>query len=556
MKKCLLVSFLFLFSLHVTIGQNLIATATPSKLSKGEITRVVYHFEGDAEGSINLPEFLDFSVVSGPSRRQSVSIINGRKSSTLEVSVDLIARKSGVIKIPEASIRSRGRIIKSNVVIVNVNEHKVSTTLPDRLKDHGYVIVAEANKDTVYQGEQIVITYRLYYSKDVERHQITYESEYPGCVKAEFILDEPSQLDTINGIIFRKATLLRRALFPYQAGTHKVDPMVANLYVFDESKPYKGYSFFSKSLKTVKAYSDELQFEVLPQQVNELDSLLALEPVEMQFKLPDSLFTTDDLIPISAWLRGSSDPSLLRAPGLQTDFPIYYTPPKTIEFRKSADDDGISYINSFDYFIQPQDTGVFRFRFYSPYLKKTGEIDTLFSPEYEMRIHKGVYYDELIVHEKGKSNSGRNLLYISLGLLVILAAGIGIRHLRKQKKETIKQDKNASSPLQLIQSELAVAGQSVTEENRGNISNSLLKTLRMTAAAILGKDVSLNYNTQDIYQQLMSEKPEIADDWKHFIEQLERMQYGKVPDSAEIRHIQVEVVDWVTDKFPFIEDNN
>lgn len=549
-----------LLFISIAVGQDFIVTAQPGKIASGEVTRVTYQYKGETRSSIQLPDFIDFSIVSGPSRKQSVSIVNGRRSTSVEVSLDLIPRKTGAIKIPPATIQADGKTLTSNTLIIHVSTEKERITIPDKLNQDGVAITAEVNKDTLFQGEQAVITYYLLYSIDIQRYAITYEDDYDGCLRARFELDEPTQLDTINNKVYRRKVIARRSVFPYHEGQYTFDPMIINLSVPDASQRGRGFSFFSNPTKTLRLSSNQTEFYVRGQNTTELDSLLPVEGISMKLTLPDSSYTTDDLIPLRIQLYGNSDPSLLRAPILKTENPMYLPEPKKTSMNKSASTDGIQYLNTFDYYIQPLDTGTFKGIFFSPFIKKNGTIDTLYSRPFAIPITKGKYYDSEISGDGMTApikNNSWNYLLITIGLLV--ASIFLIFYLRKLKNKKRTSDKvqrfHQLKAKEIIENSLAESKQFIDSDAPEDAVTSLLRTLRQMAAGMTGKDIGLQYGTQVMYDNLRDKiDTENANEWKTYIQKLEQMQYGASPKPPELQHIYQEVADWVHNKFPFIND--
>ncbi len=566
MKKIFLTFFLIQWIAVVSYGQRLIATAQPSKITKGQVTRITYHFNGQTDASIQLPEFLDFSLINGPSQINSVRIINGRKTVSKEVRVDLLPLKTGIIKIPPASIMVGNKRIQSNPLLIHVSQDKnQSKGIADNLKQKGIALIAEINKDTVYQGEQIVLSYKLVYSEAVKQYDILHESNYDGCLRATFNLNLPTQIDTIDGIVYREKVLAWRSIFPYHEGNYKIDPMVVKLYVQGEKQNRNNgfFTFFRSNLKAIRVLSDALEFYVLPQNINQLDSLLPMGKPAIKVVMPSDNYTTDDMIPIKVMMQGNCDPSLLRAPILKSSFPLNYPTPKQSKINKSVNTDGITYLKTFEYYIQPQDTGIMHFHFASPYISEQGDIDTIITASYSLPVAMGKHYGKNIALPamKQEQSQGNFYVYLVFGLLVLTGIIIGIAYLRKRiKKQNAPpeglEDLYEIDTVQTIDSSLKTADKAIMlNKNKEGIGH-LLKALNQTALGILGKDINLQYGTDRLYNELYKETDvAVASQWQSLVKALQKMQYGQAIKEDDISGVQREVDEWIKDKFPYIKDN-
>lgn len=550
---------LFSFIIAVTLsGQELIATAVPGKVSIGEIVRITYHFSGESGNSIKLPKFMDFRLVSGPSRSSSVTIINGKKSVSKEVSVDLMSLKKGIIRLSPATIEVNNRLIKSNSLLIHVTENKeMELSVPEKLKKNGYGIVAEISRDTAYPGQQLIITYKILSSKDIERYQIVHESSYDGCLRAQFTLNEPAQINTIDGRVYRSQVIARRSIFPYHVGLYTIDPMIMNLYLPTVQR--KSLPFFFNNLKRVRVYSNSVQFLVLPQSENTLDSLLAVGEFNMDVAIPTSSFTTDDIIDVKVRLQGNSDPSLMRAPEIVSTFSYYLPPPQVETINKSANTDGITYLKTFQYFIQPQDTGIFQFHFYFPYLNENGKVDTLVSQNFSIPIRVGEHYNQNLTIQPAverEKKYTRMYLWLALGIVVLVMVVVFYLRKRKKKEDMVTEisDVDENKDIKLIEESLSTALISIQMKDIDTAFNKLSTTLRQAANLLTEKDIELKFSSRDSHRELINRVgQEEADKWLEFVKSLEKMQYGVALDFSQLSQLQWKVEDWIHDKFPEIK---
>ncbi|MEZ5045597.1 MAG: BatD family protein [Chitinophagaceae bacterium] len=81
------------------------------------------------------PQFEGFEFLGGPDKRSSISIINGQRSVSYEISYILRAKKLGKLVVPGAKATIRGREIKSNAVSIEVIPGSVQSRQQDPFAD-------------------------------------------------------------------------------------------------------------------------------------------------------------------------------------------------------------------------------------------------------------------------------------------------------------------------------------------------------------------------------------------------------------------------------------
>jgi hypothetical protein len=129
-----------------------------------------------------------------------------------------------------------------------------------------FFVVAEADKPSVFAGEQVIVTWTLYNAANVQQQGI---GEVPKL--ADFWVEE---LDTrgetlqqvvIGGMAMQKLVIRRVALFPLRSGTLTVDPMSVEAQIMKRSdigNPFGG--LFEGSLADIHRRSAPLTIEARP----------------------------------------------------------------------------------------------------------------------------------------------------------------------------------------------------------------------------------------------------------------------------------------------------
>ena len=108
----------FIFNLTTGYGQISFKAKTSSKtIVSGSYFTVEFELKNARGVKFEPPVFRGFSVISGPSSSTSTTIINGRRTSSVSYSYNLMAEEPGRYIISSAIIRTNKQINKSFEVI-------------------------------------------------------------------------------------------------------------------------------------------------------------------------------------------------------------------------------------------------------------------------------------------------------------------------------------------------------------------------------------------------------------------------------------------------------
>jgi len=210
-----------------------------------------------------MPTVKNLKLVGTPlnSTIQSYKYINGVSTSNTVVTYNLtyIPITQGIAKIGPIKIKRHGKMYISNTLKLNIvkGSGNLDNAVDDDYKypfDPELFIVAKVDKDEVFVGEQVIVTYELYHRIDVDFAEQPVIPSYKN-----FWLEE---LDTSNfrrskrkvykGYYFKVTPLARMALFPIKEGDLTLPPFKvkfkADIFSFGSS-PNKIYRRTSNLVK-------------------------------------------------------------------------------------------------------------------------------------------------------------------------------------------------------------------------------------------------------------------------------------------------------------------
>ncbi|MCK9209442.1 MAG: BatD family protein [Ignavibacteriaceae bacterium] len=413
-NKALLVIVLAvsLFSAKL-FSQSFTATASSTKVGEGEQFEVSFTYSGadiNAVGNFQAPNFKDFLVLSGPNQSSSMQIINGAVSGSRAFTYYLQPRSMGKFTIGSAAISVKGQTLKSAPLTIEVvkgssnqqakkesNNQDVSTK---EIGDNVF-IRAIVDKNSVYQGEQVTVTYKLYTRLNIQSPQISKLPSYQGFWSEE--IETSNQIsfsrENYDGKLFNVATLKRAALFPTQTGELSVTPFELKIPVLIQRKrksnsPFDDFfndPFFGRTESVeYTAKSNTVKVNVLPLPQTSLSSFTgAVGNYTLQTSIDKKNVKQNEPITLKVMLSGEGNINLLDLPQLQIPNGFEkYEPKISADVSRSG---VISGRKNFELLVIPRVSGSFeipalQFSFFNP--KKKAYM-TISSSAYPITVEQG-----------------------------------------------------------------------------------------------------------------------------------------------------------------------
>jgi hypothetical protein len=248
----IIVFFLVVFSLTIGASKSLAqdglftASADPSQIAAGEQFRVTFTFDGSDYNSVRdfkAPDFGQFVVISGPNQSTNMQWVNGKMSASIGYTYILYARQPGKITIGSATIEYKGKTLKSSPIQIEVSpgkpkQQQSQSNQPSADVGDNLIIKAFADKQRVKQGEQLIVTFKLYTRVSVTGYDLAKAPTFDGFWSEDFEMPkQPVQTtETLNGKQYRTIVIKKTALFATQAGNLKIAPLEARCAVQMQTK--------------------------------------------------------------------------------------------------------------------------------------------------------------------------------------------------------------------------------------------------------------------------------------------------------------------------------
>jgi len=411
-----LLLIVFGISFHAKADDISFTANAPKAVEVGEQFRL--QFTLNAKGSnFSEPDFADFQVLSGPNTSSSSSIqwINGKMSQSTSNSYTfiLLATKEGKFTIPAASVKAGGKTYQSEPITIEVvggsstaggNQQQQSSnqsggqtaTVNSDLSADDLFVAVTVDRKSLYQGQYLVATIKLYTKKDVAGFEDVKFPPFTGFWSSD--LEAPQQVtlqrENVNGQIYTTGLLKKVLLMPQRSGELIIDPMEITILTRTRVRSNNPFDdFFGGSYRTVqnKLLSKPVKINV--------EALPAGKPSDFSggvgnFTLNASVdkntVKANEAVTLKVKISGNGNLKFIN--NLKIDFPPdidVYDPKTTQNIKTSAS--GMSGSVTFDYLFIPRYAGNYRIApiTFSYFDTKTKTYKTLKTKEFNINVEKG-----------------------------------------------------------------------------------------------------------------------------------------------------------------------
>lgn len=436
MKTKLLYIILFCFiSIYSLEAQSDISFKTICKkqVVVGEQFQVSYELNGDGK-DFKTPNFTNFEIIGGPftSTSSSVQIINGSvsRTNTQTFSFHLRAIKEGTYTIPSASITVDKKKITSEPCEINViaspngsSSYNGSTnTTKSNAGAKEVFLKATPNKKKVYQGEQLLLTYNIYYTIPISQLAVSKSPSYSGFWTKD-ITDNDGSLQQSSTIIdgqqYNVATIKEIVLFPQKSGNLIIDPLdlTCVAQIRQQRNRSHGYDpfedFFSDVMgtsytnvrKDIKSQPITIEVEPLPTANKPSSFQGAVGQFTFTSKIDKNELKVNEAFTLTLTVSGKGNIELLELPKpvFPPDFEVY-DPKVSTTVKNNAL--GIYGSKKAEYIIIPRVSGDFtlediEFSYFNPSLKK---YETLKSDIHTIQVQKGATNNNTAIYTPGQAD--------------------------------------------------------------------------------------------------------------------------------------------------------
>lgn len=390
-KIFMLLSLLLAYT--TIFGQDIEFTASAKEVVEtGDQFRLIYSVNGQASG-FRTPSIKGFSVVSGPNQSQSsrMQIVNGQVSQSVEYTFTYILQASseGTYTIPPASVNVAGKTYQSNSVTIKVVK---GNTQPQQqgtqqgsapsgeITAKDLFVRAVASKTNPYQGEQIIVTYKIYTRVPVSEYSVTRTPSTAGFWLQDLLRDSKKLnqfRETIDGQEYVVAEIKKDALFAQKSGTLTIDPLEMDVLAQIQRKVAKRNfndpffdSFFNDSFlgntyqnvkKTIRSNELKINVKPLPENSRPKEFTGGVGDFNVTASIDREQLKANEALTLRFSISGKGNIKLVEKPAIvfPPDFEVY--DPRTND-NIVASANGVSGTRNYEYLLIPRNPGKYKIK--------------------------------------------------------------------------------------------------------------------------------------------------------------------------------------------------
>jgi hypothetical protein len=362
------------------------ASASPTTVAVGDQLQVTFTINGNASG-FHAPTFNDFNTIMGPSQSSSTQIFNGSISQSISYTYVIQATREGTFKFGSATADAGGKKISSNQITITVVKGNPAAkqqqggsqgsqqNQESMAGGKNVFLKASIDKSSVYQGEGIVVTYKLYTKVNLATYTISKLPSLSGFWSQDIALasQQPQfHSENFDGVNYKVAEIKKMVVFPQHSGTLQIDPMegevIAQMQVKKQRSNDPFDQFFNDPFFNFNQWQNvkvPLKSEPVKVTVRELPSNApasfngAVGKFNMDVSLDKKETKAHEPVTLKIKISGKGNLKLAEAPKIEfpSEFETY--DPK-ISSNITATTAGVSGTKIFEYLVIPRNAGEFK----------------------------------------------------------------------------------------------------------------------------------------------------------------------------------------------------
>lgn len=509
---------------------------------------------------IDGPQIQGLKLLYGPSTSNSTSIVNGARSSEVAYTYTYQVTSKTNVRIPAFELNGTKGTLKSDPFVLRVSARGAKPSGPNSGDLGTVACIIEASKRTVFIGEPIVISFKIFNranNLDVRKFNIP---ETPGFWKEEVDIPEPRwEPQVISGKRYNVATVKKLVLFPQQTGSLVIEGF--------DLVGYMRTSFFNG--QNVTAAADPVKIEVKPLPEPIPSSFLgAFAQFRVAAKQTGETCRTNEAITYDLTFSGQGNIKFIQEPKLSWPGEFEVFDPEVID-RINVNENGESGSRTFRYVVIPRAPGDFTLPMPkgSWFNTKTRSYVDLESKELKLTVAVNTAEGANTVNYNSKTdiqvlNQDINFIHSdwkgpclprqrwdnrgqwASGMLAVGPLVLGVSFLLRRRRDEEERNPKGAKKRR--------AGNAVRKELREaksliNVSEFYPALGRGLEAYLLSK---LEWNASqmqrsNLLNELAMRVPSQTEDWKAMLDTLDMARYapGQVPAPAELLSTAERLVD-------------
>ncbi|GAF02344.1 hypothetical protein JCM21142_3978 [Saccharicrinis fermentans DSM 9555 = JCM 21142] len=432
-----------LFSIYGNMGAQDVQFTAKAKQSvlAGEKFQLIFSVNEEGE-DFRLPPLSDFTVLMGPSvmTSSSTQIINGKVSRNRQYTYTYILKgdKVGKYTINPAQITIKGKKYTSNKINIEVIKNDGSLQKQQQqssdanFSNDDLFIRVINNKKSIYQGEPLVLTTKIYTRIDLDNVSDIKHPDFRNFIVQD--LSDASNIEWsyeyVNNKQYRVGTFEQKVLYAQKTGVQNISPTEIEFLIKQRVRRRSANifdEFFDNNYRIVKkrVKSKPIQITVKPYPAGRpRDFSGAVGQLNMKVLTSANKVKVNDGITIKVVISGTGNHKLMSSPtfNFPTDFDVFDPTPKN-NFKNTVA--GMKGTKTFEYLIIPRFPGKFTIDplNFSYFDYKSKSFKTISSQPIVIEVEKsgegeeytGGTYSPSVVNREDVKFVGKDIRFIKTG---------------------------------------------------------------------------------------------------------------------------------------------
>ena len=326
------------------------STVNQTTVAVNQQLALTVEFSGQAAQKVGQPELPDMggylTFLSSGGTSQNISFVNGKMSVSKSFTYYYLAAKEGSFTIPAIKVTHDGKTYSSEPININITKGSSQSQHPQQAapspqteegaSSEDLFVRTFVNKKQVYQGEPILLTYRIYSAVNVSGYSISKLPETTGFWVED--IESPQQpevkQEVLNGKRYVTADIKKLALYPTSSGTKTIGPMVVQCEVRVQQRrssrdvfdSFFDDAFFGRTVRqSVAAPKVEVTVLPFPAQNKPASFAGAVGQYDLNATVDKTDVKTDKAVTLTVTLSGTGNIRLLPKPEvtIPADFEQY-----------------------------------------------------------------------------------------------------------------------------------------------------------------------------------------------------------------------------------------
>jgi hypothetical protein len=388
--------------------ESFTASVDRNAVRVGETVTLSLTFNGAGSGvpQPELPSLEKLQAVAGPYSNTSLSIVNGRASSSASFSYVLRATEPGSGQIGSAKVKFKGKEFTSQPITVSIQAAGAGGGgggVETKGGGTDVFLRVTADKTDAYVGEQITLTYKIYFCVQITNPEIERLPKATNFWVEDIALPPQAALtdEVVGGKSYKAAVIRKSALFPTASGELEVEPMAINtkVAVRAQRRMRDPFDIFNDPLfqmggqyQQVDIQSQTLKLKIrpLPQTGTPTGFAGAVGSYKLTAGLDRLNCKTDEAVTLTVNIAGTGNIKTLPEPAMSIPADIQkFDPESSDDIRRNQAK--IGGVKTFKYVIIPRAPGTqvipaMTYAFFDP---DRAVYQTVTAPELRLQVEKG-----------------------------------------------------------------------------------------------------------------------------------------------------------------------